>query len=431
MKFKKLLCGILAAALIVGNLQADLLVYAAEEKVESQEVNAASKSDFVFDKANAAITEYKGNSDVVEIPSIIDGTAVKTIADVAFAGNDGITEVVIPEGITAIGKEAFLRCRNLKKVTIADSVTDLGELAFFRCESLRSINLGKGITTIKENTFYGCTSLKTLEVPESVTEIEAHGFYDCSALEEISIPESVRTFGEEVFTGAENVKICCKKDSPAHIYAESINLAYEIVRDVIVPSKAPTATAAPTKVPTTAPTTVPQYGSYKITYNLKGGKLVGTAVTEYDGSITIRLPQAQRKGYTFGGWYTESSYKNKITVLRKGTKGNVTLYAKWNKVTKPAKPVISTVKNSKSKTMKVTLKKKVSGAKGYELVYATNKKFTKNKKTVRFTSASKTVKGLKKGKTYYVKVRAYKLDSTGGRVYGSYCSKIKTVKITK
>ena len=81
--------------------------------------------------------------------------------------------------------------------------------------------------------------------------------------------------------------------------------------------------------------------------------------------------------------------------------------------------------------MKVTLKKKVSGAAGYELVYATNKKFTQNKKTVSFSSISKTGKSLKKGKTYYVKVRAYKVDSTGSRVYGSYCNTIKSVKIKK
>lgn len=424
MKNKKIVCAILAVAMMAGCVQESTFVYAAETKVESAVVNAAAESDFGFDKATATITEYKGNSDAVEIPDTIDGVAVKAIADVAFAGNDGITEVVIPEGVTTIGAEAFLRCRNLKKVTIPDTVTELGELAFFRCESLRTVNLGKGITRIKENTFYGCTSLKTIEIPESVTEIVAHGFYDCSALNKITIPESVTTFGEDVFKGADNVKIVCKKDSMAHIYAESVKLAYELMNDdVVVPSKKPTNTATPTPVQ--------EDGVYKITYVLKGGKLAGSVVSEYDGSYTVRIPKAQRKGYLFAGWYTESTYKNKVTVLTKGSKGNKTLYAKWTKVSRPAKPVISTVKNTKSKQMKVTLKKKVSGAAGYEMVYATNKKFTANKKTVRFTSVSKTVKKLKKGKTYYVKVRAYKLDSTGSRVYGSYCNKIKSVKIKK
>lgn len=429
MKNKKILCTILAVVMMAGCVQESTFVYAAETNQESVAVNAAAESDFDFDKATATITEYKGNSDVVEIPATIDGVAVTAIADVAFAGNDSITEVVIPEGVTTIGAEAFLRCRNLKKVTIPDTVTDLGELAFFRCESLSSVNLGKGITSIKENTFYGCTSLKTIEIPESVTEIVSHGFYDCSALNRITIPESVTTFGEDIFKGADNVKIVCKKDSAAHIYAESVRIAYELTNDVVAPSRKPTNTVTPTSIP--APTSAQEQGVYKITYVLKGGKLVGSPVNEYDGSYTVRIPNAQRKGYLFAGWYTESSYKNKVTAITRGSKGNKTLYAKWTKVSRPARPVISTVKNTKSKQMKVTLKKKVSGAKGYEMVYATNKKFTANKKTVRFTSVSKTVKNLKKGKTYYVKVRAYKLDSTGSRVYGSYCSKVKTVKIKK
>ena len=62
--------------------------------------------------------------------------------------------------------------------------------------------------------------------------------------------------------------------------------------------------------------------------------------------------------------------------------------------------------------------------------YATNSKFTKGKKVVNTTKRTKTIKKLKKVKTYYVRVRAYKKDSTGRKVYGKY-SKVKKVKITK
>ena len=78
---------------------------------------------------------------------------------------------------------------------------------------------------------------------------------------------------------------------------------------------------------------------------------------------------------------------------------------------------------------KVKLKwKKVSGAKGYQVVYATNSKFKKaTKKTTAKTAL--TIKTLKKGKIYYVKVRAYKLNSAGAKVYGTYSTVRKvTVK---
>lgn len=75
--------------------------------------------------------------------------------------------------------------------------------------------------------------------------------------------------------------------------------------------------------------------------------------------------------------------------------------------------------------IKVTFKK-VTGAKGYEIRYATNKKFKKSKK-VTVKSPKATLKKLKKGKKYFVKVRAYKLNPASQKVYGAYS---KVVKIT-
>ena len=107
---------------------------------------------------------------------------------------------------------------------------------------------------------------------------------------------------------------------------------------------------------------------------------------------------------------------------------NYTLYAKWEKI-KVSKTQIISAKNNKSK--QIALKyKKVSGAKGYEISYSTDKKFKKSvtKKTTSRTSCNLTK--LKKGKTYYVRVRAYKKDSAGKKVYGSY-SKAQKIKVTK
>ena len=81
------------------------------------------------------------------------------------------------------------------------------------------------------------------------------------------------------------------------------------------------------------------------------------------------------------------------------------------------------------KKAKVTLQK-VSGADGYEIVYSTDKKFKKNVKKETVTVTSKTLSKLSKGKTYYVKVRAYKKDSTGAKIYGSFSS-AKKIKISK
>ena len=86
-------------------------------------------------------------------------------------------------------------------------------------------------------------------------------------------------------------------------------------------------------------------------------------------------------------------------------------------------------KVKKSKTCKVTLSwKKVTGAKGYQLQYALNKKF-KKKKSIQTKKTKYTIKKLKKNKTYYIRVRAYKMNGRK-KVYGKW-SKVKKVKIKK
>ena len=166
---------------------------------------------------------------------------------------------------------------------------------------------------------------------------------------------------------------------------------------------------------------------WKITYKLdKGKNNTKNPATYYNEKVSLKNPT--RKGYVFKGWYTDKGFKKKITTIKKGAKKNYTLYAKWQKVTVKATS-ISSCKNSKKG--QIALKyKKVSGAKGYEISYSTDKKFKKSvtKKTTSKTSF--TLTKLKKGKTYYVRVRAYKVDSTGKKVYGKYTS-AKKVKITK
>ena len=173
------------------------------------------------------------------------------------------------------------------------------------------------------------------------------------------------------------------------------------------------------------------YVGYKITYKLNGGKNNAKNPTAHTGYANVKLSSPSRAGYIFKGWYTNKKFtkKSKITTISKTKKGAITLYAKWEKVKKPSKVTIKTVKSSKSATLTVTTKK-VTSATGYEIKIATDKKFTKNVKTYTTKKLSTTFKSLKKGKTYYVKVRAYKLDSANKKVYGSYSS-VKSIKVKK
>ncbi|MBR1724858.1 MAG: fibronectin type III domain-containing protein, partial [Ruminococcus sp.] len=100
-------------------------------------------------------------------------------------------------------------------------------------------------------------------------------------------------------------------------------------------------------------------------------------------------------------------------------------------IIKPAKAAIKSAKSPKTKQIKVTWKKSAGGVTGYQVTTALDKKFSKSKKSYTVKKAattSKTITKLKKGKTYYVKVRAYK---TVGKTkyYGAYSAAKKvTVK---
>ena len=166
---------------------------------------------------------------------------------------------------------------------------------------------------------------------------------------------------------------------------------------------------------------------YNITYKLNKGKNNASNPSTYYGKkITLKNPS--RKGYAFAGWYTDAKFKKKIKTIESNAQCDYTLYAKWTKVN-VAKVSFKSAKNSKSK--KILLKyKKISGAKGYEISYSTNKKFKKAVTKKNTAKTSYTINKLKKGKTYYVRIRAYKMDSTGKKVYGKYSS-VKKVKISK
>ena len=167
--------------------------------------------------------------------------------------------------------------------------------------------------------------------------------------------------------------------------------------------------------------------AYKITYVMnKGENHESNPSMYYETKVSLKAPS--RKGYTFKGWYTDKKLKNKINSISASSSKDITVYAKWEKI----KVGKVTVKNAQSKvagTMTVNYTK-VKNVSGYEIVYGTNSKITKNKKTITTKSSSVTIKKLKKGGTYYVKVRAYKKDSSGKNVYGNY-SKVMKVQIKK
>ena len=122
-----------------------------------------------------------------------------SIAHNLYLNGELVTDLVIPDSVTSIGKSAFSSCRNLASITIPSGVTSIGDSAFSYCSSLTSISIPSGVTSIGGWAFSDCSRLTSISIPDSVTSIGASAFSGCSNLTSISIPDSVKSIGNYAF----------------------------------------------------------------------------------------------------------------------------------------------------------------------------------------------------------------------------------------
>lgn len=164
---------------------------------------------------------------------------------------------------------------------------------------------------------------------------------------------------------------------------------------------------------------------YTVNFKSNGGSSVSKQYIQYNK--TIKKPSnPKRSNYTFCGWYSDSKLTKAWDFNKKITSGK-TLYAKWKKISLK-QAAISKLQNVSGKKIKVTVKK-VTGAGGYQIQYST-KSNMKSAKSVTTGKTTATIPKLSKGKKYYVRVRAYKKDSTGKKVNGKWSS-VKNIKVSK
>ena len=97
-----------------------------------------------------------------------------------------VTGIILPNGMTTIGKNVFNTYPNLQTVVIPESVTSICNGAFNGCSKLTSITIPEGVTSIGERAFQNCYGLTSITIPDSVTSIGESAFYRCSSLATIN-----------------------------------------------------------------------------------------------------------------------------------------------------------------------------------------------------------------------------------------------------
>ena len=131
--------------------------------------------------------EYsKDRRKLLKAPQGLNGTysirkGTKVICDEAFRwskfiGCRSLTSLVIPDGVTTIGKSAFSGCEYLSSLVIPDSVTSIGDMAFCGCSSLTRLVIPGSVSCIGFSAFENCKSLRSIVIPESVVNLNGNPF---------------------------------------------------------------------------------------------------------------------------------------------------------------------------------------------------------------------------------------------------------------
>ena len=171
-----------------------------------------------------------------DIYTIILSDGVSEIGQEAFRNSRNIYEMAVPASVKEIGKSAFAscqdmhfvdiqgvglnigesafeNCQSLYSVTIGDEVATIGNAAFKNCDKIRSIVIGKSVKSVGYDAFANCKSLTSVVVGDNVNSIGANAFYDCNALRSLTLGDSLKTISNSAFFNCEQLdSVLMKKD---------------------------------------------------------------------------------------------------------------------------------------------------------------------------------------------------------------------------
>lgn len=153
---------------------------------------AAEESDFVI--KNGVLKEYKGSSEHIVVP---DGVTV--IGRYSFVRNKTVVSVMLPEGVTKINAGAFSECSNMEEIYCGEKLTYIGDSAFLWCSKLEKITFGNHLTYIGDTAFEYCENLTSISSLKNVESIGYMAFWDCEKLVDISAMNKVTSIGNHAF----------------------------------------------------------------------------------------------------------------------------------------------------------------------------------------------------------------------------------------
>ena len=130
----------------------------------------------------------------------------KTLLSVSEEDIDNNGAVVIPEGLTSLGRQAFFGLTTLTQITLPEGLTSIGQHALYDCTGLTQISFPEGLTSISIGAFGNCAGLTQITLPEGLTSIGGLAFSRCTGLTQITLPEGLASIGEWAFIDCDRLE---------------------------------------------------------------------------------------------------------------------------------------------------------------------------------------------------------------------------------
>lgn len=129
------------------------------------------------------------------------GTGLKTIGDYCFYGAP-ITAMDVPEGVESVGASCFFTAKKLRKITFPSTLKSLGASCFYNSPELTEVVLPDGLENLGAKAFMRCAKLSSINLPAGMTFIGDGTFYGCTSLTSVALPANLTTIGQEAFWGS-------------------------------------------------------------------------------------------------------------------------------------------------------------------------------------------------------------------------------------